>query len=69
MQKSINVFPIISTIEKVDPDNKSATYWKKQLDFAVSKKKSLSKLVVDLHQSVSDCKIKAKTLFLSLIHI
>ena len=67
MQKSINVFPIISTIEKVDPDNKSATYWKKQLDFAVSKKKSLSKLVVDLHQSVSDCKIKAKTLFDEII--
>ena len=38
LQKSINAIPIISAIERIDPENKSATFWKKQLDYVSSKK-------------------------------
>ena len=67
MQKSINVYPIISAIEKIDPENKSATFWKKKLDYVVNKKKSIAELVLDLHQIISDCKIKANKLFDEII--
>lgn len=63
LQKSINAKPIISAIERIDPENKSVTYWKKQLDYVSSKKKSLSDLVIDLHESIKRCKLKTNTLF------
>ena len=67
LKKSINAKPIISAIERIDPENKSASYWKKQLDYVSSKKKSLSGLIVDLHESIKRCKIKTNTLFDEII--
>ena len=67
LQKSINAIPIISAIERIDPENKSATFWKKQLDYVSSKKKSLSDLIIDLHELIARCKLKANTLFDEII--
>ena len=67
MQKSINAFPIISAIDKIDPKNKSANYWRKQLDFVAGKNKSISKLIIDLNQSIDSSKTKANSLFNEII--
>ena len=63
LQKSINAISIISAIERIDPENKSASYWRKQLDYIVDRRKSLSNLIIGLHDLVERCKIKVNTLF------